>query len=109
MVKAMKDKDTDGVAASALEGKGEVEEVEPETPLVVFVNSRSGGRHGAELKINVKKGLEVFDGEKLYLDLILRLGIALEIQEFPGETCSHSLRPPPDQSGYPPLPFIDWG
>ncbi|KAJ0970564.1 hypothetical protein J5N97_018523 [Dioscorea zingiberensis] len=75
----MKDKDTDGVAASALEGKGEVEEVEPETPLVVFVNSRSGGRHGAELK------------------------------EFPGETCSHSLRPPPDQGGYPPLPFIDWG
>ncbi|KAJ0985060.1 hypothetical protein J5N97_003416 [Dioscorea zingiberensis] len=64
MVKAMKDKDTDGVAASALEGKGEVEEVEPEAPLVVFVNSRSGGRHGPELKVRLQELMseeQVFD------------------------------------------------
>ena len=44
-----------GVAAAAAEeqGEGEKEEGPTVAPVVVFVNSRSGGRHGPELKVRL--------------------------------------------------------
>nr|CAB3448161.1 unnamed protein product [Digitaria exilis] len=42
-----------GVAAAAAEGDGEREEGPAVAPVVVFVNSRSGGRHGPELKVRL--------------------------------------------------------
>lgn len=42
-----------GVAAAAAEEEGEREEGPAVAPVVVFVNSRSGGRHGPELKVRL--------------------------------------------------------
>lgn len=42
VVEALKEEEEEGVAA-------------PEAPLVVFVNSRSGGRHGPELKVRLQE------------------------------------------------------
>ncbi|KAM0939238.1 putative diacylglycerol kinase (ATP) [Dioscorea sansibarensis] len=54
------------VVANALASKGKKEVVVPEIPLVVFVNSRSGGRHGPDLKARLQDLMakeQVFDLE----------------------------------------------
>lgn len=43
-----------GVSAAAEKRSGTEADELPETPLVVFVNSRSGGRHGPELLIRLQ-------------------------------------------------------
>lgn len=50
---ATKDEAAGVAAASAAEGEAEKEEVPVVAPVVVFVNSKSGGRHGSELKVRL--------------------------------------------------------
>ncbi|XP_074570006.1 diacylglycerol kinase 3-like [Curcuma longa] len=65
MAAAIRDQDAGAGASAAAENRGGVEADEmPEAPIVVFVNSRSGGRHGPELKIRLQELIneeQVFD------------------------------------------------
>lgn len=43
------------LAASSIKNRNDDEQAAPEAPIVVFVNSRSGGRHGLALKVWLQK------------------------------------------------------
>lgn len=62
MVEAIRIRDPAAAAAAAASTAGQ--EKAPESPIVVFVNSRSGGRHGAILKVRLQELMgeeQVFD------------------------------------------------
>ncbi|XP_011012646.1 PREDICTED: diacylglycerol kinase 7-like [Populus euphratica] len=62
---SIKSKDVNAAVDRCREGSGGGREAEPDGPLVVFVNSRSGGRHGPELK----ERLQQLMGEEQVFDL----------------------------------------
>lgn len=65
MAAAIRDQDASVGVSDAAENRGSAEADEmPEAPIVVFVNSRSGGRHGPELKIRVQ---ELISEEQVFM------------------------------------------
>ncbi|EAZ24881.1 hypothetical protein OsJ_08661 [Oryza sativa Japonica Group] len=88
-----------GVAAAAERGEeGEVEvEVEAAvTPVVVFVNSRSGGRHGPELKVRLHELIseeQVFDLSVVKPSDFINYGLGcLEKLAEQGDNCAETIR-----------------
>ncbi|XP_006648028.2 diacylglycerol kinase 7-like [Oryza brachyantha] len=91
-----------GVAAAGEKGRGEEGEVEVEveaeavTPVVVFVNSRSGGRHGPELKVRLHELIneeQVFDLSVVKPSDFINYGLGcLEKLAEQGDDCAKTLR-----------------
>lgn len=68
MHNAVKQKNVDEAVTEALVIVDRHDVVEPELPVVVFVNSRSGGRHGPELKERLQ---QLMAEEQVSLPLLL--------------------------------------
>uniref|UniRef100_A0A0D9YZG2 Diacylglycerol kinase n=1 Tax=Oryza glumipatula TaxID=40148 RepID=A0A0D9YZG2_9ORYZ len=88
-----------GVAAAAAAERGEEGEVEVEaavTPVVVFVNSRSGGRHGPELKVRLHELIseeQVFDLSVVKPSDFINYGLGcLEKLAEQGDNCAETIR-----------------
>ncbi|CAN6233154.1 unnamed protein product [Urochloa humidicola] len=90
-----------GVAAAsaakeAAEGGGEKEEGPTVAPVVVFVNSRSGGRHGPELKVRLHELIteeQVFDLSVVKPSDFVHYGLScLEKLADQGDNCAKAAR-----------------
>uniref|UniRef100_A0A0E0GDU9 Diacylglycerol kinase n=1 Tax=Oryza nivara TaxID=4536 RepID=A0A0E0GDU9_ORYNI len=86
-----------GVAAAAERGEeGEVEVEAAVTPVVVFVNSRSGGRHGPELKVRLHELIseeQVFDLSVVKPSDFINYGLGcLEKLAEQGDNCAETIR-----------------
>uniref|UniRef100_A0A0E0K635 Diacylglycerol kinase n=1 Tax=Oryza punctata TaxID=4537 RepID=A0A0E0K635_ORYPU len=89
-----------GVAAAEAErgedGEGEVEAEVAVTPVVVFVNSRSGGRHGPELKVRLHELIseeQVFDLSVVKPSDFINYGLGcLEKLAEQGDNCAKTIR-----------------
>ncbi|KQK01069.1 diacylglycerol kinase 3 isoform X1 [Brachypodium distachyon] len=91
-----------GVAAAAaakgdeVEGDGQGEEVAVVTPMVVFVNSNSGGRHGPELKVRLHELIskeQVFDLSIVKPSDFVHYGLScLERLADQGDNCAKDIR-----------------
>uniref|UniRef100_A0A1D1Z3R0 Diacylglycerol kinase n=1 Tax=Anthurium amnicola TaxID=1678845 RepID=A0A1D1Z3R0_9ARAE len=96
MSEAIHAKDTDaGVRVGRDGGHGE-EEAAPEAPIVVFVNSRSGGRHGPVLKRRLQELMgaeQVFDLSVVKPPDFVQYGLAcLERLASLGDNCAQETR-----------------
>ncbi|CAL9199935.1 unnamed protein product [Musa hybrid cultivar] len=102
MSSAIRARDADAGAEAALkdgaEGRGggpEVDEM-PEAPMVVFVNSRSGGRHGPQLKLRLQELIseeQVFDLSVTQPPQFVRYGLTcLENLANLGDDCAKAVR-----------------
>ncbi|RRT71486.1 hypothetical protein B296_00002630 [Ensete ventricosum] len=87
MASAIRAQDADAGAESAMkdgaEGRGggpEVDEM-PEAPMVVFVNSRSGGRHGPQLKLRLQELISEEQVKKETPPVSLSCGFLLHFYE----------------------------
>ncbi|KAM0930055.1 hypothetical protein ACQ4PT_001141 [Festuca glaucescens] len=100
---AVKEKsESAGVAAAAAAKEEEVVEGEGEeglavvTPMVVFVNSKSGGRHGPELKLRLHELIseeQVFDLSDVKPSDFIRYGLGcLERLAERGDNCAKNIR-----------------
>ncbi|KAJ0965673.1 hypothetical protein J5N97_026811 [Dioscorea zingiberensis] len=91
MVEAVRGKNPAVVAVPEEEG---VEA--PETPLVVFVNSKSGGRHGPQLKVRLQELMseeQVFDLSNVNPSHFVQYGLAcLERLSGSGDDCAENTR-----------------
>uniref|UniRef100_A0A0D9VLZ2 Diacylglycerol kinase n=1 Tax=Leersia perrieri TaxID=77586 RepID=A0A0D9VLZ2_9ORYZ len=97
VVAAVKAKDEAAGVAAAAERGGEVEEeAEAVTPVVVFVNSRSGGRHGPELKVRLHELIseeQVFDLSVVKPSDFINYGLGcLERLAEQGDDCAKNIR-----------------
>ncbi|KAF0931127.1 hypothetical protein E2562_002486 [Oryza meyeriana var. granulata] len=85
-----------GVAAAEESERGEEGEVEAVTPVVVFVNSRSGGRHGPELKARLHELIteeQVFDLSVVKPSDFINYGLGcLEKLAEQGDDCVKTIR-----------------
>ncbi|WOL08598.1 diacylglycerol kinase 3 [Canna indica] len=93
MVAAIRTQDADGAAEAALQaGTDEL----PEAPVVVFVNSRSGGRHGPQLKLRLQELIseeQVFDLSVTQPSQFVRYGLTcLENLAARGDNCAKAVR-----------------
>ncbi|XP_042394958.1 diacylglycerol kinase 3-like [Zingiber officinale] len=85
-----------GVSAAAEKRSGTEADEMPEAPLVVFVNSRSGGRHGPELLIRLQDLIsdeQVFDLSATPPTHFVRYGLTcLENLASLGDDCAKAIR-----------------
>ncbi|XP_058113847.1 diacylglycerol kinase 4-like [Magnolia sinica] len=93
MVEAMRSKDA-SLVPPAPPGGGQVEA--PETPMIIFVNSRSGGRHGPILKGRLQELMgqeQVFDLSAVKPSDFVQYGLAcLENLASHGDNCAKETR-----------------
>ncbi|KAI4982558.1 hypothetical protein ZWY2020_023050 [Hordeum vulgare] len=84
------------VAAAAREEQAEEDGLEVVTPMVVFVNSKSGGRHGPELKVRLHELIskeQVFDLSVVKPSDFVRYGLGcLEKLADQGDNCAKDIR-----------------
>ncbi|KAH7674860.1 Diacylglycerol kinase (ATP) protein [Dioscorea alata] len=94
MVEAVREKNP--VVVAALKEEEEEGVAAPEAPLVVFVNSRSGGRHGPELKVRLQELMseeQVFDLSSVKPLDFVHYGLAcLERLAASGDSCAKITR-----------------
>ncbi|XP_044464858.1 diacylglycerol kinase 7-like [Mangifera indica] len=96
MRNAVKRKNVDEAVTEALVIVDRHDVVEPELPVVVFVNSRSGGRHGPELKERLQQLMaeeQVFDLSEVKPHEFVRYGLGcLEKLADLGDSCAKETR-----------------
>ncbi|KAK4481639.1 hypothetical protein RD792_012545 [Penstemon davidsonii] len=97
MIEAIQSKDVDAASVAQLYPPEGAEPVEPpELPIVVFVNSKSGGRHGPELKARLQELMgeeQVFDLSAVKPHEFVQYGLGcLEKFASLGDNCAKETR-----------------
>ncbi|XP_057536836.1 diacylglycerol kinase 4-like [Amaranthus tricolor] len=96
MRRAINSKDVNGGVDSANLLEAEEVGVTPEAPIVVFINSRSGGRHGPELMLRLQHLIseeQVFDLSDVKPNEFVQYGLAcLEQLAGLGDVCAKEVR-----------------